>query len=192
VHVGGSSADTPLEQAVSLDFPAAQNEGEIPIGAEIPDVTEQPGSLTLRIGEYSGLVQLAYTKNFDRHRFDGDLPTVVVTDARSNTQAGDSGWSVAGHASDFTSTDNEFGAQYLGWLPWTTAENRPGVDAGPRVDGQMRGGPGLADPATLVSATNEGRYGSATAGAHLLLEVPLDTPPGAYQSTLTLTLFPVD
>jgi hypothetical protein len=56
----------------------------------------------------------------------------------------------------------------------------------------MRGGPGLADPATLVSATNEGRYGSATAGAHLLLEVPLDTPPGAYESTLTLSLFPVD
>ena len=193
VHVGGSSAGSPLEQAVTLDFPAAQNTGEIPIGAEIPNVMEQPGSLTLRIGEFSGMVQMAYTKNFDRHRFDGDLPTIVVTDARSNMQAGESGWSVSGQASDFVSEEeDEFGAEYLGWLPWTTAEDRPGVDAGPRVDGLMRGGPGLADPATLVSATNEGRYGAATAGAHLLLEVPLDTPPGAYESTLTLSLFPVD
>jgi beta-glucosidase len=192
VHVGPSSAETPLEAAVTLDFPAAQNTGDVPVAAEVPDVTLEPGMLTMRIGQFDGLVDLVGQHNVDRWRFDGDLPTIAVTDTRSQTQAADGGWSVTGRAADFVSGNDSFGAEHLGWIPWTTASGRPGVTAGPEVKGVMRGGPGLADPATLVSATAAGRYGSATAGAHLLLEVPLNTTPGDYRSVVTLTLFPED
>lgn len=194
LHVGTSSAQTPLEQALDVTFPEGTGDGEgIPVEAEIPDTSQNPGALTLRIEDFGDTVDLGTAKTqSDRLRFDGDLPPVVVTDTRNDTQAGDSGWTVSGHATDFTTETDEFSASYLGWLPWTTADGRPGVEPGPRVDGTLRSGPGLADPATLVSATAEGRRGAATAGAHLLLEVPLDTPPGDYRSTISLSLFPVD
>lgn len=195
VHVGRSSVDTPLEKTVKLTFPEVPGDGEgqegsIPIEAEVPDLSDEPGSLTLTIGD--GVVDLGTARRqVDRLRWDGDLPVVRVTDTRLRSQAGNGGWSVSGVASDFVSDNNTFSSSHLGWLPWTTAK-RPGVSAGPRVDGVMRGGPGLAEPATLVSATGRGRRGTASAGAHLLMEVPLDTPAGDYEASLTLTLFPVD
>lgn len=195
VHVGGASDDTPLEETLTVTHSESPggDEGQIPIEAEMPDIAGEPGSLTLTIHEFGDSVDLGPARRqVDRLRWDGDLPTVAVTDTRNDEQAGGSGWSVSGIAEDFTSDDDTFSAAYLGWLPWTTADDRPGVDAGPRVWGQMRGGPGLAEPQTLVSATNEGRRGSATAGAHLVLETPLDTPPGDYRSSIHLTLFPVD
>lgn len=196
VHVARSVADVELEQTLDLTFtegPGGGDEGEIPIEAEVPDFASEPGSLTLTIHEFGDSVDLGVgRRQVDRVRWDGDLPTVAVTDTRNDEQAGDSGWTVSGVAEDFTSDEDSFSAAYLGWLPWTTADDRPGVDAGPRIWGQMRGGPGLAEPQTLVSATSEGRSGAATAGAHLVLEVPLDTPPGEYRSAINLTLFPVD
>lgn len=193
VHVGGSSVETPLEESLDLEFVEGGADGDIPIEATIPDRSNEPGQLTLRI-EAPGSVDLGVgRKQSDRIRFDGDLPPVVVTDSRNDSQAADGGWSVTGRAAPFVAEDDEqFGAEHLGWEPWTTADERPGVTAGPQVHGVLRGGPGLAEPATLVSATSEGRRGAATAGAHLLLEIPLDTPPGLYESSISLSLFAVD
>ena len=196
VSVGTSLTDTPLTERIRLrnitTVPGGADEGDIPIRAEVPDTSTQPGSLTLRI-EAPGSVDLGTARTQqDRLRFDGDLPPVVVTDSRNNAQASGGGWSVTGRAAPFVSDDDEFSSSYLGWEPWTTADDRPGVTAGPQVHGELRGGPGLVDPATLVSATNAGRRGAATAGAHLLLEVPLDTPPGEYRSSISLSLFAID
>ena len=201
VHVGTSSADTALEETLDLDLPDAPSapgegqEGDIPIEATIPGRGDgEPGSLTLTIREFGDSVDLGEGRRTQEgyYRFDGDLPSVVVIDSRNNDQAGDTGWSVSGVANDFVNNGDSFDAGHLGWIPWTTAEDRPGVDPGPRVNPIARNGPGLAEPQTLVSATSEGRLGAATAGAHLFMLVPLDTAPGDYRSAINLTLFPVD
>ena len=198
-HVGGDAQNAALEQTVGMDFPppdgGGDGEGDIPIDVEIPDDGNGgpgDGSLTLTVPEDASVDMGAPTTNADRLRFDGELPPVTVTDTRNDEQASDGGWTVTGRAANFVSGRNQFSSAYLGWIPWADAEGRAGVTAGPTVQGQTRGGPGLAQPATLVSATNEGRSGSATAGAHLLLEVPRTTPAGDYRSTISLSLFAED
>src|SRR5690625_4616014 len=201
VHVGTSSADTALEETLDLDLPEAPSapgegqEGDIPVEATIPGRGDgEPGSLTLTIREFGDAVDLGEGERTQEgyYRFDGDLPSVVVTDTRNDNQAGDTGWSVSGVANDFVNNGDSFDAGHLGWIPWTTAQDRPGVEPGPRVNPIARNGPGLAEPQTLVSATSEGRLGAATAGAHLFMLVPLDTAPGDYRSAINLSLFPVD
>ena len=201
VHVGTSSADTALEETLDLDLPEAPSapgegqEGDIPVEATIPGRGDgEPGSLTLTIREFGDAVDLGEGERTQEgyYRFDGDLPSVVVTDTRNDNQAGDTGWSVSGVANDFVNNGDSFDAGHLGWIPWTTAQDRPGVEPGPRVNPIARNGPGLAEPQTLVSATSEGRLGAATAGAHLFMLVPMDTAPGDYRSAINLSLFPVD
>jgi hypothetical protein len=200
VHVGGDSWNAALEQAVAVDFPPPTEpppggtDGDIPVDVEIPDTPGQPpGALTMSVAEFGDAVDLGTPRTVvDRHRFDGELPTVTVTDTRNDSQAGGGGWTVTGRAAAFTAGAETFSAAHLGWIPWADAGGRAGVTAGPRVDGVLRGGPGLAVPQTLVSATGAGRRGAAVAGAHLFLEVPLTTPPGDYRSTISLSLFPED
>src|SRR5690625_2742618 len=201
VHVGTSSADTALEETLDLDLPEAPSapgegqEGDIPVEATIPGRGDgEPGSLTLTIREFGDAVDLGEGERTQEgyYRFDGDLPSVVVTDTRNDNQAGDTGWSVSGVANDFVNNGDSFDAGHLGWIPWTTAQDRPGVEPGPRVNPIARNGPGMAEPQTLVSATSEGRLGAATAGAHLFMLVPMDTAPGDYRSAINLSLFPVD
>jgi hypothetical protein len=169
----------------------ADGEG-IPVIAELPELGGPEGALTLSVADFGAGVALTGPTNVgDRLRFDGALPRITVTDTRNATQAGDSGWSVAGRASDFVADDSPLSADHLGWTPWADAL-RDGVTLGAPVDGVLRGGPGLSTPATLVSAPSSSRLGVAEVDADLRLEVPVDTPDGTYVSQVTVSLFPVD
>jgi hypothetical protein len=179
-------------QRVILTVGNPAGEDGIPVTAEIPELGGPEGALTLTVANYGdGVTLTGPTNTGDRLRFDGALPQVTVTDTRNTTQAASSGWSVSGRATDFTSATDTFSAAHLGWHPW--ADNlRDGVQLGATVSGTLRGGPGLASPATLASAPHGTRLGTAALNADLRLEVPVDTPDGTYESRLKISLFPVD
>lgn len=179
-------------QRVVLTIGHSAGEDGIPIVADIPELGGPEGALTLSVANYGdGVVLTGPTNVGDRLRFDGTLPQVTVTDTRNATQAGDSGWTVSGRATDFTSGTAELDAAHLGWTPWADSL-RDGVILGGTVNGILRGGPGLAAAATLATAPNEARLGIAAVRADLLLEAPVDTPEGTYESRLKVSLFPVD
>ncbi|WP_179210985.1 alpha/beta hydrolase-fold protein [Cellulomonas iranensis] len=124
-------------------------------------------------------------------RFRGQLPAVTVTDSRTVAQAGVTGWAVTGQAYTFDSGARLLEGKHLGWTPRVETP-RAGLVAGDARATALGGGEGLAVPGRLASATAEGRVGTATLGADLVLDVPVDTAPGEYAGTLSLTLFPVD
>ena len=124
-------------------------------------------------------------------RFTGQLPTVTVTDSRTAAQVGATGWAVTGQAYSFSSGTRLLDAKHLGWTPRIESP-RAGLAAGDARATALSGGEGLTVPGRLASATPEGRVGSATIGADLVLDVPVDTAPGEYTGTLSLSLFPVD
>jgi enterochelin esterase-like enzyme len=162
----------------------------IPIEATVPQ--PENGVLALTVADYGSAVTLSKATNLgDRLRSTGQLPQVTVSDSRSIAQAGTSGWAITGQAYTFTSGGTSVGADHLGWTP-SVATERTGLQAGAAVATSLGSGPGLAAPATLASATSQGRFGSAELGAGLVLDLPVDTTPGTYTGTLTLSLFPVD
>lgn len=162
----------------------------IPVEATVPE--GENGVLALTVADYGDGVALAQAENAgDRLRFSGELPTVTVTDSRTLQQAGTSGWAVSGQAYQFSSYARSVDAGHLGWTP-RLETTRPGLSAGDAVATSMSGGEGLAVPAQLATADVEGRFGSASVGADLTFDVPVDTQPGTYSGTLTLSLFPVD
>ena len=179
-------------QRVIITVGSPAGEDGIPLFADVPELGGPEGSLTLSIANYGAGVKLTGPTNTgDRFRFEGALPSITVTDTRNNDQAGNTGWSVAGRATQFTSQNAKFSSANLGWAPWTKTA-RDGVKLGDQVEGAMRSGPGLAIPQSLISAPNEARLGIASAEADLRLEIPVDTPDGNYQSNLTISLFPTD
>jgi len=162
----------------------------IPVEAVIPEPEE--GALALSVADFGDAVTLSEPENLgDRLRLTGELPEVTVTDSRNSEQAGDGGWAVSGQADAFTSSGSTLPATHLGWTPQVLTP-KPGLSAGPVVTTVLDGGPGLATPSRLASATSEGRWGTAKLGAALTLEVPVDTRPGTYTGMLTVSLFPVD
>lgn len=168
---------------------APEQEG-IEIQAKVPEIGEAEGNLTLTVAD--GVVALDGGKNIgDRLRFLGQLPTVSVTDSRSNAVAGTGGWTVSGQATDLSSQGRTIRAQHLGWTP-STAAAKPGVTLGSPVRTVMGEGTGLAAPATLATASTEGRLGTTDLGAEIGLEVPVDTRAGEYTGALSVSLFPVD
>ena len=124
-------------------------------------------------------------------RFRGRLPAVTVADSRSVSQAGVTGWAVTGQAYSFDSGSRLLDAKHLGWTPRVETP-RAGIVAGDARATALGGGEGLVVPGRLASATPEGRLGTTTLGADLVLDVPVDTAPGEYTGTLSLSLFPVD
>ncbi len=167
-------------------------EGGVPLLATVPEQGEQDGSLALTIADFGDGVRLDGGANVgDRLRFSGALPTVTVTDSRTDTQVGDGGWTVSGQSSDLTAGSQVLRAQNLGWTPGVLS-GRDGVAPGSSVATALAGGPGLATPATLATATSAGRSGSTDVTADLTLETPVDTRAGEYAGTLTVSLFPVD
>lgn len=162
----------------------------VPVQAEIPE--GEDGVLALTVADFGEAVQLSAPENVgDRLRLTGALPEVTVTDSRTAAQAGTGGWAVSGQADTFTSASRSLTADHLGWTP-TVLTPRPGLTAGAAVATVMDAGPGLATPSRLAVADAEGRWGSATVGADLLMEVPTDVQPGTYTGMMTLSLFPVD
>ncbi len=164
----------------------------IPIQATVPDLGDNGGgALTMSIADFGDVVDLGRALNAgDRFRFSGELPTVSVSDSRA-AQSTQDGWTVSGQAGGFEHSAGVISASHLGWVPGQLAD-KVGVSPGAPVATELSGGPGLALPSTLASAAGEGRVGTTELGADLLLEVPVDTPAGAYTSMLTLSLFPVD
>lgn len=189
---GVTSLELPARSLVTLVLEPEAPSGEgIPVEATVPESTE-PGSLAMTVADFGEGVSLAKAANAgDRLRFEGTLPEVSVTDSRNADQAGAGGWAVSGQSSDFAAGGVAVGAEHLGWTP-RVLNPRAGVVAGASVSTTLGGGPGLASPASLASASSEGRFGSTAMSADLFLEVPVDTAPGTYQATLTVSLFPVD
>lgn len=162
----------------------------IQIEATVPEIGEVEGSLTMSVAE--GAVTMDGGSNIgDRLRFAGQLPTISVTDSRSNGAVGAGGWTVSGQAGDLTSDTKTIRAAHLGWTPATKAA-KPGVTLGAPVLTTLGGGEGLEAPATLATAATEGRLGTTELGAELALEVPVDTRAGDYTGALSVSLFPVD
>lgn len=162
----------------------------ITVQAVVPE--GENGVLALTVADDGSGVSLAEAANAgDRLRFTGQLPAVTVSDSRTVAQAGAGGWAVSAQAYTLSSEHRSLGAEALGWTP-RAEETRAGLTAGASVATALSDGPGLATPAQLASADATGRFGSATLGADLVLEVPVDTQPGTYTGTLTLSLFPVD
>jgi enterochelin esterase-like enzyme len=162
----------------------------IPVQAVVPE--GENGVLALTVADSGNGVALSQSQNAgDRLRFTGQLPTVTVSDSRTLKQAGAGGWAVSAQAYTFNSQFRTLGAEDLGWAPRVETP-RTGLTAGAAVSTALSDGPGLATPAPLATANATGRYGSTTLGADLILEVPVDTQPGTYTGTLTLSLFPVD
>lgn len=189
---GVTALQLPARSLVTLVLEPDAPSGEgIPVEATVPESTE-PGSLAMTVADFGEGVTLAEATNAgDRLRFEGGLPEVSVTDSRNADQAGAGGWAVSGQSSDFTAGDVAVGAEHLGWTP-KVLDPRPGVTAGASVSTTLGAGPGLADPASLAAASSEGRFGSTAMSADLFLEVPVDTAPGTYRGTVTVSLFPVD
>ena len=171
--------------------PSADREG-IPLVATVPELGDNgSGALTMSVADFGAAVDLGRALNSgDRFRFSGDLPTVSVSDSRA-AQSVQDGWTVSGQSSELAHSAGAVPATHLGWVPGQLGD-KVGVTPGAIVATELSGGPGLALPATLASAVGEGRLGTTELGAELLLEVPVDTTAGAYTSTLTLSLFPVD
>ncbi|MCM0641177.1 alpha/beta hydrolase [Cellulomonas wangsupingiae] len=192
VTVGPHGFDTWMQNLVDF-LPRIfrpETSAGIPIEATVAEA--ENGVLALTVADHGPAVVLSRATNVgDRLRSAGELPTVTVTDSRSVSQAGASGWAVTGQGYRFTSGVGSFGADRLGWTP-RLGTQREGLAAGGPVSTSMSAGTGLAVPATLASANARGRFGSAPVGADLVLDVPVDTAPGTYTGTLTLSLFPVD
>ncbi len=168
----------------------ADTSSGIPVEAVIPE--GENGTLALTVADFGDGVALSSPENAgDRLRFTGSLPEVTVTDSRTAQQAGLGGWAVSGHADAFTSQGQNVPADHLGWNPRVLTP-RPGLAAGAPVATAIDGGSGLITPGELAKANAEGRFGSAKLDAQLLLEVPVDTQPGTYTGTVTVSLFPVD
>ncbi|WP_234983359.1 alpha/beta hydrolase-fold protein [Demequina sp. NBRC 110053] len=181
-------------QDALIDFVPRLFRGEDAEGIELRATVEEaaPGALAMTIADYGDAVELVDAGNAgDRLRFEGDLPTVVVTDSRNDRQARGGGWAVSGQVSAFTADEEVLGGEHLGWTPRVKTP-RPGLERGDRVRTVLSNGPGLATPARLAEASAEGRFGSASLGADLVLEAPVGTAAGEYSGTMTVSLFPVD
>ncbi|MGQ0845357.1 MAG: HtaA domain-containing protein [Sporichthyaceae bacterium] len=118
-------------------------------------------------------------------RSTGAIDPIEVTDSRTGNGADCYDlFEVSGQVSDFTGTAGTIPGEYLGWAPSVAGT---GLVAGATVpSGYQSSGPGLTTSSPLVS-TAPGATGSGQADAALTLEMPVNTPEGSYQATLTLT-----
>ena len=167
--------------------------GYIDIGVTIPRaeglwMTIAPGSLTLAENGSDATAR----------RFTGTLPQVTVEDDRSVPPATpNSAWYVMGQISAVTesgSPTTHISKADFGWEPAMVSSTGTApvgtVVAGPDVDPDVDGGPGLIGDELLVASmdnvlSNTGVY---VAKADVTLAVPPSVTPGAYGAVLTLTL----
>lgn len=168
---------------------------DVDVNVAIEDLDE--GVLAMSVdGTTATLVEDGSTGTV--RQFTGDLPTVTVTDTRSADEIPDGAfWWVEGTASSFTGDAGQdpIGAENLGWSPTLADDGSGAVAVGPDV------APALdteADPNNVglqgrellaMALTSDEAIGTWQAGAELTLQVPADTEPGNYTSTITLSLF---
>jgi predicted carbohydrate-binding protein with CBM5 and CBM33 domain len=200
VDVAGEAGEVvppPVEEEVvtppvEVDPDPVGTDAVVPLTATVPRAAAATGSLAMSITDAgAGLALGEATNAGDRLRFGGALPTVSVTDSRSDEQAAGGGWTVSGRAADLTAGAQLLTADHLGWTPVQLTDKHC-VTPGSPVSTRLSGGAGLGRPATLATASSSGRAGTTDLSADLVLEVPVDAEAGSYAGALTLTLFPVD
>src|SRR5699024_12031500 len=85
------------------------------IEATVPEVAD--GYLSLSIADDDTVTLGEATNAGDRLVMSGMLPTVTVTDSRTEEQASGTGWALAGRASELVGERGAIGADHLGWTP---------------------------------------------------------------------------
>ena len=159
------------------------------------------GALTMSVAAPSTSLTEVDSDDEAYRQFNGTLPTVTVTDDRTVVPE-TVFWYVVGQSSDFASatTTSTIGADRLGWTPAllpdsaANGEVAEGDGTVPSVDAETSPGNnvGLAGEELLALAFDSGEarpVGSWSANAALKLKTDVDVAPGAYASTITLTLW---
>lgn len=141
---------------------------------------ESAGSFTMTVDSTNGGIALSTPAFAGPYLVStGRLNPVTVRDTRT----GGPGWSVSVQVSDFTSG---LSGRYLGWTPFLLGPGG-GAVAGADISSGYFGGNGLLEPRELATAEDGHPPGTAVLGAALDLRIPVDTAPGSYQTTLTIT-----
>lgn len=169
----------------------------VDLSVEIED-TGTAGELSMSIPSGESVVLTENGSDTEVRQFTATTPTVTVTDTRSpDAIPAGSAWAVVGQAGDFVNSEDattSIAASHLGWSPKLLSEpaGASGVVAeGQPVEGALDSGPGLVGQELLVSTWESGiDTGTWEVAADLSLRTPADVAPGAYSSTLTLTLIP--
>lgn len=167
---------------------------DIDINVEIAEL-EEPGVLAMSVaGDSVSLDEDGSTELV--RQFTGELPTVTVTDTRSEDEIPEeAAWAVVGSASDFEASDGDglIEAKYLGWQPRLIDGGDSGmVSEGDEVESVVDDGPGFGEEELLTMAFDSSMVreeGQWTVSADLFLRTEATVDPGNYSSTLTLSLF---
>lgn len=156
--------------------------------------TVDPGALTLSVAGTSVDLQEQAADSSGNRVFEGLLPTVTVTDTRSEVPA-NSYWYVVGNASDFTSETDTISASQLGWVPSLTSayDGEVAAEENPATS-SLDGGQGLASSDELLYIASDAEAAkelrsSWSANANLVLKTQADQAAGEYTSVLTLSLW---
>lgn len=170
------------------------------LGVPVTVTIEDQGELSLSVASTDPVALSEIEGVTDAREFRGTLPTVTVSDTRSDVPEG-VGWAVVGSASDFTDAGDPtktFGGEHLGWTPRLLSAANEGVGEGDAIssvvdDGTGAATVGLEGEELLFSAWDSSEVqavsGTWQATADLVLRTPADIPSGQYGSTLTLSLF---
>jgi len=155
------------------------------------------GALTMTVAADSAVLTEGTADAEGNRVFNGALPTVTVSDDRSEVPVGQF-WYVTGTSSAFTAAGApQIGAEHLGWLPNLITEAPEGTEVveGPQVDTVLDEGPnnvGLVGEELLAmsdSSEAAAPTGSWDANAALFLKTPANVAAGNYSATITLTLW---
>jgi hypothetical protein len=180
--------------AAFADYPDPEGSSGVDVKVDIAEVQNGALSLTVENTE-TALTETGSTAEY--RQFTGALPNVTVTDTRTEVPSGVF-WYVTGQASDFVATAGQspITPDHLGWSPALVTTGNGEVAAGDEVKTSLDESPnnvGLIGEELLAlsldSASSTAASGQWTAGASLVLKTPVDVAPGAYTSSLTLSLF---
>lgn len=179
---------------------------EIPLdGSGAVDLTltvEETGELTMTVDTATPVALVEGPSDGENRTFNGTLPTVTVSDTRSDVPDQGEGWSVVAQSTDFTHVDDNTAVisnAHLGWRPaLVEPAEQPDeeyVIAGEEVLPEIEGGPGLTTGVDLLisgwpSENAQQISQEWKADAELELIAPADElQSGDYTATLTLSLF---
>ncbi len=185
-HSGGAADPKKSPSAITVTYSAdgsgpgvpQPGPGEQVITAEVPEFGE-PGEFIWAI-DGDGAVDLGSV--VDRGGYlqaTGAIDPISITDTRS----GGPQWSVSGQIGDF---NGGISGKHLGWSPKVLTPGA-GAIAGTDVASGISGGDGLTVPSILAAGPSGHDLGSALVGADLDLRLPVETAPGTYSATLTIT-----
>ncbi len=153
-----------------------------------------PGALTLAVSGHSVNLQEQDADSAGNRVFEGLLPTVTVTDSRSEVPE-NSYWYVVGNTSDFTSGTDTISASQMGWVPELSSpyDGEVAAEENPATS-SLDGGQGLASSDELLYIASDAEAAKElrsawSADANLVLKTHADQALGDYVSVLTLSLW---